>query len=133
MKKVKRKQRKQEGKKSKASKYYVEVDTNVYQISLDCLNSKTEIATGDAEFCKSCQAVMNYQSVITVVGGKQIWNCEFCNTPNPVMVMDEEEKPKTEAISYLIEAAAQVENKKMQGQDISVIFCLDVSGSMCVT
>ena len=60
MKKVKRKQRKQEGKKSKASKYYVEVDTNVYQISLDCLNSKTEIATGDAEFCKSCQAVMNY-------------------------------------------------------------------------
>ncbi len=49
------------------------------------------------------------------------------------MVMDEEEKPKTEAISYLIEAAAQVENKKMQGQDISVIFCLDVSGSMCVT
>jgi len=33
----------------------------------------------------------------------------------------------------LVEAAAQVENKKMAGQDISVIFCLDVSGSMCVT
>lgn len=47
--------------------------------------------------------------------------------------MDDEEKPKTEAVSYLIEAAAQVENKKMAGQDISVIFCLDVSGSMCVT
>jgi len=29
--------------------------------------------------------------------------------------MDDEEKPKTEAVSYLIEAAAQVENKKMAG------------------
>lgn len=47
--------------------------------------------------------------------------------------MDEEEKPKTEAVTYLIEAAAQVVDKKMGGQDISVIFCLDVSGSMCVT
>lgn len=48
-------------------------------------------------------------------------------------MFDEEEKPKTDAVSYLIEAAAQVENKKIAGQDISVIFCLDVSGSMCVT
>lgn len=60
MKKINRKQRKQGGKKAKASKYYVEVDTNVYQISLDCLNAKTEIATGDAEFCKGCQGVMNF-------------------------------------------------------------------------
>lgn len=50
-----------------------------------------------------------------------------------MMLMDDEERPKSDAVSYLIEAAAQVENKKMQGQDISVIFCLDVSGSMCVT
>ena len=29
--------------------------------------------------------------------------------------MDEEEMPKTEAVSYLIEAAAWVENKKLAG------------------
>ncbi len=62
-----------------------------------------------------------------------MWNCEFCNTANEMMPLDDEERPKSEAVSYLVEAAAQVENKKMQGQDISVIFCLDVSGSMCVT
>lgn len=47
--------------------------------------------------------------------------------------MVDEEIPKQNAVSYLVEAAAQVENKKMAGQDISVIFCLDISGSMCVT
>ena len=47
--------------------------------------------------------------------------------------MDEEERPKASTVSYLVEAAAQVEDKKMNGQDISVIFCLDVSGSMCVS
>ena len=33
----------------------------------------------------------------------------------------------------MLEAPAQVQDRKMGGQDISVVFCLDVSGSMCVT
>jgi len=33
----------------------------------------------------------------------------------------------------MIEAAAQVQDKKLAGQDISVVFCLDISGSMCVS
>jgi hypothetical protein len=62
----------------------------------------------------------------------QVWTCEFCNTPNEIM-LDEEELPKSATVNYLVEAAAQVEDKKMGGQDISVIFCLDISGSMCVS
>ena len=61
-----------------------------------------------------------------------MWSCEFCNHENLVN-FDDEEIPKSGTISYLIEAAAQVEDKKLGGQDISVIFCLDVSGSMCVS
>ena len=35
-------------------------------------------------------------------------------------------------MNYIIEAAAQVQDKKALGQkDISVIFCIDQSGSMC--
>jgi hypothetical protein len=48
-------------------------------------------------------------------------------------MLDEEEIPTADAVNYLKEAAAQVVDKKLAGQDISVIFCLDVSGSMCVT
>lgn len=62
-----------------------------------------------------------------------MWTCEFCNEANKIMIMDEEELPKSEAVTYLLEAASQVQNKKMGGQDISVVLCLDVSGSMCVS
>jgi len=48
-------------------------------------------------------------------------------------MLDDEDIPKTDAVSYLLEAAAQSEDKKMKGQDVSVVFCLDVSGSMCVS
>jgi len=48
-------------------------------------------------------------------------------------MIDDEEVPKTNEVTYLIEAAAQVQDKKLAGQDILVVFCLDVSGSMCVT
>lgn len=61
-----------------------------------------------------------------------MWQCEFCCHKNPVN-LDEEEIPKADEVNYLKEAAAQVVEKKLAGQDISVIFCLDVSGSMCVT
>ena len=48
-------------------------------------------------------------------------------------MIDEEEIPKHKSVNYLLQAAAQVEEKKMGGQDITVVFCLDQSGSMCVT
>ena len=55
--------------------------------------------------------------------------------------MDPEEKPKTATVSYIVESAPQVkvkneEEKKQIGgadgaaQDISIVYCIDVSGSM---
>lgn len=71
--------------------------------------------------------------MVQAIAADQVWKCEFCNGSNNLFMYHEEEKPKTDAVNYLIEAAAQVENEKLAGQDISVIFCLDVSGSMCIT
>lgn len=130
--KFERKKERKQFNLGKANKYHVEVDTNVFEVALDCLKNNAELATGDAEFCKECQAVFNYKSQLQQLDNDQIWQCEFCNHRNSMM-LDDEEKPKTEAVNYLIEAAAQVEDKKLAGQDVSVIFCLDVSGSMCVS
>jgi hypothetical protein len=44
----------------------MEVDTNVFQISLSCLKEKAELATGDPELCKSCKAVFNKDSKVLV-------------------------------------------------------------------
>lgn len=49
-------------------------------------------------------------------------------------MIDDEEKPGNKAVNYILEAAAQVEDKKVMGaKDISVVFVMDQSGSMCVS
>jgi Mg-chelatase subunit ChlD len=49
-------------------------------------------------------------------------------------MMEPEEIPKTDQVNYILEAAAQVQDKKMMGkQEITVVFAIDISGSMCVS
>ena len=115
----------------------VEFDTNIFKVSLECLQNKGQLVTGDAEFCKNCQGVFNKTSKIVEENGQQVWTCEFCNTRNEVMI-GEEELPQSTEVTYLLEAAAQVEQaeeeKKASGEkksdEISVVFCIDISGSM---
>jgi len=51
-------------------------------------------------------------------------------------MIGEEEVPQTDELTYLLEASAQVQAAAVGGnaaQDISIIFCVDISGSMCVS
>ena len=99
----------------------------MFKIDFATLADKAEIATGDPTFCKSCNSAFNMYSQVD----QDIWTCEFCLTKNEVDIEDEE-KPKSNAVNYIIEAAAQVIDKKQAAsQDISVVFCIDQSGSMC--
>ena len=119
--------------KKKVRKFRQEFDTNVTQVNLKCLENKGELATGDPFLCSRCQGVFNQSSVIGIDEARgQLWTCEFCHLENEVMI-DEEEIPQSTEVTYLLEAAAQVQDRNMAGQDISVVFCMDVSGSMCVT
>ena len=95
----------------------------------------SELATGDPFFCKGCKAIFSKFSKITQVEQKPFWFCEFCNTKNEVD-LEEEEIPKTDTVNYIVEAAPSANAKKAgaaQGEDTSIIFCLDISGSMCVS
>ena len=42
-----------------APKFNQEFDTNVFEVKLDCLENKGEVATGDAHICSSCGAVFS--------------------------------------------------------------------------
>jgi len=42
-----------------ARKFRQEIDTNIFKINFSSLNEKSEIATGDAVFCKECKAAFN--------------------------------------------------------------------------
>ena len=62
--------------------------------------------------------------------GEQIWLCEFCYTKN-IVIVEKEEIPTEESVNYVLEV--NEEQKAKSQSDVSVIFCLDISGSMWVT
>ncbi len=120
-------------------KHKQEVDTNVLSINLSVLKDKTALATGDPVFCGKCKAVFNTNSKLEMLPAapdKQQWTCEFCNNLNSVSI-EKEELPQSDELTYVLESAPQAMGKKEESkalaEDISLIFCIDVSGSMCVT
>lgn len=122
-------------KKRKANVYRQEVDTNIFKMDFSCLKQGAELATGDPTLCEKCKAVFNQKSkLVKKLNGDQLWICEFCGHNNDVF-LDDDEIPKSLAVNYIVEAAAQVADKKanVMDQDISVVFCVDISGSMCVS
>ena len=76
--------------KAQRERIEVEFDTNIFRVSLECLQNKGQLVTGDAEFCTTCKGVFNKTSIIVTVGDQQTWTCEFCNTKNEVMIGEEE-------------------------------------------
>ena len=49
-------------------RHNVEFDTNIFKISLECLQNRGQLATGDAQFCNSCNGVFNHTSSIAMEG-----------------------------------------------------------------
>ena len=66
----------------------------------------------------------------------QEWLCEFCGSSTEVDIV-EEEKPSKEDTTFLITPATVEGGGALGGisgvDDAMVIFCVDISGSMCVT
>ena len=56
--------------------------------------------------------------------------CEFCGVYTRID-LDPEEMPRTSTIEYIVEAAPPAAET---ADDVAnIIFCIDISGSMCVT
>jgi len=61
------------------------------------------------------------------MGSGQIWQCEYCDFTNAIQ-LEPEEMPKGESIDYLLTQP----HEKSDQNDI-IVFCIDISGSMCCT
>ena len=109
-----------------------EPPTNVFEVQLYSIAQESAIATGEPVYCKQCRAVLNSYSQVERRGEVTLWACEFCRTANEV-VIDEGEMPKSNEIVYVLDPGMQVEEEsKVVGsaEGYSVVFCLDISGSM---
>lgn len=126
----KAKKRQMKGGPIESNKYHAEVDTNVFEVSMACLKEGAELATGDPVKCIACQAVFNKNSVIKKnlvdEDEDQEWPCEFCNYKNEVNI-DEEEVPKSLEVNYLVEASAQVVDKKLELQPVKIFLSFSAS------
>jgi hypothetical protein len=88
--------------------------------------------TGDPIYCNGCRAVLSQTSHLTRVSeGVYVWKCEFCGYENQDLSLEAEEIPNCSVFcaDYLLQPA----NSLHKNEDEMVIFCVDVSGSMCVS
>ncbi|KAK3802743.1 hypothetical protein RRG08_012258 [Elysia crispata] len=107
-------------------------DTNVMSVNFDTLLSPGNMYAGDPVPCPKCSAILSHIS--KAEGEEQkVWQCEFCE--EQVLVdLEPEEIPGTEDVTYLLSPAPSTSSMSMAGVDRSlVVFCVDTSGSMCVT
>jgi len=122
-------------KASSGKRYKQEVDTNILAFDMSVLKNEKDVFTGDPIFCKNCKAVLNNYSQITTFKGKkeQVWICEFCDNSNEIQIEPEDQPKKTE-VTYILEPAPSKEEKKeelkVSEERKTIIFCVDVSGSM---
>ncbi|CAC5385248.1 unnamed protein product [Mytilus coruscus] len=108
-------------------------DTNVVSINFSKLIAPGHMFTGDPAYCQDCKAILSHVSKITKEDEQQVWACEFCNKVNEIDIM-EEEIPKERDVTFMLEPALSTTTAGPSGTDESlVIFCIDTSGSMCVT
>lgn len=65
---------------------------------------------------------------------ESIWVCEFCSLHNKISI-EAEELPKTDDLFYMLQSATQqqMQTTTPTDEDITLIFCIDFSGSMCVS
>jgi len=108
-----------------------EANTNIISIDLGDLLNEVKLFTGDPVVCSGCDGIFNSLSKIERDNsGERVWQCEFCDTKNNV-VADDEELPRCgESFDYMLLPAR--ENNSSSDEKL-VIFCIDISGSMCVT
>eukprot|EP00727_Mastigamoeba_balamuthi_P003938 m51a1_g13541 putative type a von willebrand factor domain-containing protein (466) ;mRNA; f:261-2200 len=112
-------------------------DTNVFTIDLSFLAQGAQIATGDPLMCECGAVLSSVDRVERDAEGAQTWTCRFCSRSRAVCVSDDE-LPASSTVDYVLSAptasAASAEPSSASAEEsTSVVFCVDVSGSMCVT
>jgi Mg-chelatase subunit ChlD len=116
----------------------VRPNTNIFVIDMSRWDSTFNPITGDPIYCSDCRGIFNIYSTYTPINNEPdhfTWICEFCGNENEIRA-DAEELPKSESVAYILEgptvqtSEGLVDDMVEDSDIISVIFCLDISGSM---
>eukprot|EP00727_Mastigamoeba_balamuthi_P004461 m51a1_g14012 putative ras gtpase (969) ;mRNA; r:1089721-1092844 len=99
--------------------------TNVVLVDLGSLASAAPLLTGDPVLCAACGAALTQRGG-AAGSGDGSWRCEMCGERNE---SGADEVPATAAYDYMIAPAPATSGES----NSLMVFCIDISGSMCVT
>ncbi len=63
----------------------------------------------------------------------QVWKCEFCYHDNEVDIVSEEQPKQNDVTFMLVPALCTAASGAKASDQSLVVFCMDTSGSMCLT
>ncbi|XP_065898859.1 circularly permutated Ras protein 1-like [Dysidea avara] len=114
-----------------------QADTNVIAVKFNTLTEPSHMHTGDAVVCsnKDCTAILSHMSKLkqNTETGAKTWQCEFCGTLNVAELEPEEVPTKDDTTFMIAPAPVNTDQGASGGVESLIIFCVDISGSMCVT
>ena len=111
--------------------YRKEIDVNVCLIKYDGLEKEPENNVLRVYQCQKCKAYLNKFSNLIPKEGSYDWKCEFCSNENKDLIINKVDIPLNETFENCIVPAPNKELKTAEDNDSSLIFCFDISGSMC--
>ena len=106
------------------------IDTNIFLIKGSSLEDNPQETLANVYKCSKCNSYLNKYSKLEKKDDETYdWTCEFCNNLNQKIKIDINSIPKNEIFENVIEPP--MVDKKVNEDDYSLIFCFDISGSMC--
>ena len=110
--------------------YRKEIDVNVCLIKYDGLEKESENNVLRVYQCQKCKAYLNKFSNLIPKEDKYDWKCEFCSNENKDLIINKVDIPLNETFENCIVPSVK-DVKTPEKEDTSLIFCFDISGSMC--
>ena len=111
--------------------YRKEIDVNVCLIKYESLEKESENNVLRIYQCEKCKAYLNKFSKLIPKDDKYDWQCEFCSNLNKDLIINKVDLPLNETIENCIAPGINKDQKTPEKDDSSLIFCFDISGSMC--
>jgi len=111
--------------------YKKEIDTNVCLIKYEGLEKESDNKVLRLYQCEKCKAYLNKFSTLIPKNDKYDWQCEFCSNLNKDLIINKVDLPFDETIENCIAPGINKDLKTPEKDDSSLIFCFDISGSMC--
>ncbi|CDW84580.1 type a von willebrand factor domain-containing protein [Stylonychia lemnae] len=111
-------------------KYKEKVDTNIIHLNLQTIKDIRNLKNDKPIYCEQCKAVLNKYCDISKEQERLIWKCSFCfkvNTSEPGAQIQSNLNT-----TYCLDDLNKngIQDKNNLDEDITIIFCIDISGSM---